>query len=75
MDLLQFVRGCTFDDFLLMPQLGTLPSRDPAVIVQEGSGKQPMMRSGPAIPSAASAFADVYPCTQEQLAISSVTLH
>jgi IMP dehydrogenase len=32
MDLLQFVRGCTFDDFLLMPQLGVLPSRDPATV-------------------------------------------
>src|SRR5919201_6789275 len=32
MDLLQFVRGCTFDDFLLTPQLGIVPSRDPAVI-------------------------------------------
>ena len=32
MDLLQFVRGCTFDDFLLTPQLGVLPSRDPAAI-------------------------------------------
>jgi len=32
MDLLQFVRGCTFDDFLMTPQLGIVPSRDPAVI-------------------------------------------
>jgi IMP dehydrogenase len=32
MDLLQFVRGCTFDDFLLTPQLGVVPSRDPAMI-------------------------------------------
>src|SRR6185436_13238034 len=32
MDLLQLVRGCTFDDFLLTPQLGVLPTRDPAVI-------------------------------------------
>jgi IMP dehydrogenase len=32
MDLLQFVRGCTFDDFLLTPQLGAIPSRDPDVI-------------------------------------------
>jgi IMP dehydrogenase len=32
MDLLTFVRGCTFDDFLLTPQLGIVPSRDPAVI-------------------------------------------
>jgi IMP dehydrogenase len=32
MDLLQLVRGCTFDDFLLTPQLGIVPSRDPAVI-------------------------------------------
>ncbi len=32
MDLLQLVRGCTFDDFLFMPQLGILPRRDPAVI-------------------------------------------
>jgi IMP dehydrogenase len=32
MDLLQIVRGCTFDDFLLTPQFGVVPSRDPAVI-------------------------------------------
>src|SRR5206468_9806244 len=32
MDLLQFVRGCTFDDFLLTPQLGVVPSRDPSTI-------------------------------------------
>ncbi|MBI2836030.1 MAG: IMP dehydrogenase [Acidobacteria bacterium] len=32
MDLLQFVRGCTFDDFLFVPQLGVVPRRDPAVI-------------------------------------------
>jgi IMP dehydrogenase len=32
MDLLQFVHGCTFDDFLLTPQRGVVPSRDPAVI-------------------------------------------
>ena len=25
MDLLQFVRGCTFDDFLLTPQRGVVP--------------------------------------------------
>src|SRR5262245_57576492 len=31
-DLLQLVRGCTFDDFLLTPQLGVVASRDPAVI-------------------------------------------
>ncbi len=29
MNLLDFVRGCTFDDFLLTPQLGVLPRRDP----------------------------------------------
>lgn len=29
MDLLAFVRGCTFDDFLLTPQCGILPRRDP----------------------------------------------
>jgi IMP dehydrogenase len=29
MDLLEFVRGCTFDDFLLTPQYGVLPRRDP----------------------------------------------
>ncbi len=29
MDLLEFVRGCTFDDFLLTPQCGVLPRRDP----------------------------------------------
>jgi IMP dehydrogenase len=32
MDLLEFVRGCTFDDFLLTPQRGIVPNRDPAVI-------------------------------------------
>jgi IMP dehydrogenase len=32
MDLLEFVRGCTFDDFLLTPQRGVMPSRDPARI-------------------------------------------
>jgi IMP dehydrogenase len=32
MDLLDFVRGRTFDDFLFTPQLGVVPSRDPAVI-------------------------------------------
>jgi IMP dehydrogenase len=32
MDLSQFVHGCTFDDFLLTPQLGIVPSRDPAVV-------------------------------------------
>ena len=31
-DLLQLVRGCTFDDFLLKPHLGILPRRDPAVV-------------------------------------------
>ena len=31
-DLLDRVRGCTFDDFLFTPQLGVLPSRDPDVI-------------------------------------------
>lgn len=29
MNLLEFVRGCTFDDFLLTPQCGVLPRRDP----------------------------------------------
>lgn len=29
MDLLQLVRGCTFDDFLFTPQHGVLPRRDP----------------------------------------------
>src|SRR5436190_11916585 len=32
MNLLEFVRGRTFDDFLFTPQLGVVPSRDPAVI-------------------------------------------
>src|SRR4249920_188937 len=32
MNLLDFVRGRTFDDFLFTPQLGVVPSRDPAVI-------------------------------------------
>jgi IMP dehydrogenase len=32
MDLLSYVRGCTFDDFLLTPQCGVLPRRDPAAV-------------------------------------------
>ncbi len=32
MDLLEFVRGCTFDDFLLTPQCGVLPRRDPHLV-------------------------------------------
>lgn len=32
MDLLELVRGCTFDDFLLTPQCGVLPRRDPQVV-------------------------------------------
>jgi IMP dehydrogenase len=32
MNLLEFVRGRTFDDFLFTPQLGVVPSRDPALI-------------------------------------------
>jgi len=32
MDLLDVVRGCTFDDFLFRPRLGVVPSRDPAAI-------------------------------------------
>lgn len=32
MDLLDLVRGCTFDDFLLTPQCGVLPRRDPAAV-------------------------------------------
>jgi IMP dehydrogenase len=32
MDLLQFVRGCTFDDFLLTPQCGVLVRRDPEAV-------------------------------------------
>ena len=32
MDLPEYVRGCTFDDFLLTPQHGVLPRRDPATI-------------------------------------------
>src|SRR5262247_1684255 len=32
MDLLALVRGCTFDDFLLIPQLGVLPRRDPGAV-------------------------------------------
>jgi IMP dehydrogenase len=31
-NLLDFVRGCTFDDFLLTPQLGIVPSRNPNTI-------------------------------------------
>jgi IMP dehydrogenase len=31
-NLLQFVRGCTFDDFLLTPQFGLVVSRNPAAI-------------------------------------------
>src|SRR5262245_48727862 len=36
MDLLDLVRGCTFDDFLFTPQLGIVPSRDPNVIDLSG---------------------------------------
>src|SRR5688572_6301172 len=32
MNLLDFVRGRTFDDFLFTPRLGVVPSRDPAAI-------------------------------------------
>jgi IMP dehydrogenase len=32
MSILDIVRGCTFDDFLFIPQCGTLPRRDPAVV-------------------------------------------
>lgn len=32
MDLLEFVRGCTFDDFLLTPHCGVLPRRDPRLV-------------------------------------------
>ena len=32
MELLSLVRGRTFDDFLFTPQLGIVPSRDPAAI-------------------------------------------
>ena len=30
MNLLEMVRGCTFDDFLFVPQCGVLPRRDPS---------------------------------------------
>jgi IMP dehydrogenase len=32
MQLLDLVRGCTFDDFLLTPHYGVLPRRDPAAV-------------------------------------------
>jgi len=32
MNLLDTVRGCTFDDFLFTPQLGVLPRRDPEAV-------------------------------------------
>ncbi|HKU25619.1 MAG TPA: IMP dehydrogenase [Candidatus Sulfotelmatobacter sp.] len=32
MNLLDFIAGCTFDDFLLTPQMGVLPSRDPDTV-------------------------------------------
>ena len=32
MDLFQFVHGCTLDDFLLTPQCGVVPTRNPATI-------------------------------------------
>jgi len=32
LDLREFVRGCTFDDFLLTPQCGALVRRDPATV-------------------------------------------
>src|SRR6187549_922537 len=31
-DLLEFVRGCTFDDFLFAPQYSVIERRDPATI-------------------------------------------
>ena len=31
-DLLEFVRGCTFDDFLFNPQYSVIERRDPAAI-------------------------------------------
>ena len=32
MNVLEFTRGATFDDFLFTPQLGVVPSRDPSAI-------------------------------------------
>lgn len=32
MNLLEFVRRCTFDDFLFIPQCDVLPSRDPDAV-------------------------------------------
>ena len=32
MNLLETVRGCTFDDFLLAPQCGVLLRRDPDAV-------------------------------------------
>jgi IMP dehydrogenase len=32
MDLIDLVRGCTFDDFLFAPHCGVLPRRDPAMV-------------------------------------------
>jgi IMP dehydrogenase len=32
MSLVELVRGCTFDDFLLAPRLGVLPRRDPDIV-------------------------------------------
>lgn len=32
MNLLDFVAGCTFDDFLFTPQMGVLPRRDPDAV-------------------------------------------
>lgn len=31
-DLLEYVRGCTFDDFLFIPQCGVLPRRTPEAV-------------------------------------------
>jgi IMP dehydrogenase len=36
LDWLEFVRGRTFDDFLLTPQCGVLPRRDPGVVDLSG---------------------------------------
>ena len=49
MDLLEFVRGCTFDDFLFTPQLGVVPSRDPSVIDLRTRFSEHIMLSRPIV--------------------------
>jgi len=49
MDLLQLVRGCTFDDFLFAPQCGVLPSRDPDLVDLSTSFSEHLTLSRPLV--------------------------